>query len=1273
MPLTPTWTPASDSLIAGLLPSTALGNFSEEVSGRNVNSLTAGGSLTISQIQGNAGTTCSTNYVTCGNGYGAGSDIVYTLPASTNGYDLTNITIYGGWQDNGRDQQAYTVYYATVEAPTNFIELTSVNFLPSVPVSTVSATQVILADSTGGVIASNVSAVEFNFLAPSSENGYCGYAAVTVEGRKSSPPTGPPIVLPPNESPANANVGITAGTSVTLTGTATGSTPIGYQWRTDGGLGWGLTNIPGATASGLVVDTTNFRSGTYRYDYVASNPLGTNTSQDATIAIVTMADIGASAPTPGSLDIPQLLNTSQDDDGINYYTDNGAAYGNWCGQTFTTGANQNGYLLQTLAWKSAGNGNSFGLSQLYDLYFYSISPDGTLATVIASYQGYGGGTENDWLQWQGLNVPLAPNQRYAYAFGRDASATGWEHIGDQSGNPYPGGQIMTVSNTAGTGLVAYGSTRNADATFDLGITSYQMSGPRALQPTYTSQSWPVYAGMSGTITLIETALGAAPFAYQWLSDNGTGGALLPVNGAESSNLLVNLAALAAGNYNYAVIVTNAFGSSISATLTLNILGPSAPAIVTGIAPAPANAGSVGQTLTFSAAFTGTPPISYQWYFDAGYGFVPIAAESNPSAVSNTLVLSNVQLTNAGIYSVTAQNSTGSATGTNSTVVVTLPAGTPPPAVTLPPVTVQIAPNGPTNANVFWSQGTLLQSTNLNGPWTAIAASLEMSNYPVTASNSTMFYRSAVTNQPRIFNIYCFCRDQDFRTANSQQVLFNATTQEVQLVEQANLPATFALQYDALMDTNYQNYFKAQIGTNIEIGAWWEIPQELVQAAGLVWRGSEEWDPTADVDFSCGYTPQERTNLVDAYMAGFKSVFGYYPKTVGSWYIDEVSLAYMASKYGIVASCNCKDQLGTDTYTMWGGYWNQAYYPSSLNSYMPAQTTAQEINIPVFRMLGSDPIYQYGNFSPGIYTLEPVYSNAGGSANWVAWFMNNLILQPSLAFGYTQAGQENDIDNGWSSIGPGLTRQVALIASQAQAGEIKVETLAQAGQWFRNNYSVTPPTSVVALDDWQGQNRKSVWYDSRFYRLNVLWDNGTFYIRDLHRFDENVVSPTYSNALTTTYFDYETLPLMDGGQWSGSGTNSVGMWPVLLSSEGTPSPMAAGSQPTIQESDPRDLSIQQPLTNGGNFSIVCCETNIVCTGTNAQGQPLPWAWDLIGGTQQSSAVQNVTSNTITYLYQGASYQLQIAAGMGSCQQLSDGTLRFLPNAAGKLIINLNAGD
>ena len=523
---------------------------------------------------------------------------------------------------------------------------------------------------------------------------------------------------------------------------------------------------------------------------------------------------------------------------------------------------------------------------------------------------------------------------------------------------------------------------------------------------------------------------------------------------------------------------------------------------------------------------------------------------------------------------------------------------------------------------------------------------------------------ADVREPRIANIYNFVRNSDSRLRNSEEVLYETTRQQIQLIKEANLPATWALQYDALINPRYQKLFKEQLETNDEIAAWWEIPRPLAEKAGLKWRGRFDWDWAANVGFSPGYTPEERRKLVDVYMADFKAIFGYYPRTVGSWYIDEVTLAYMSGRYGIVASCNCKDQVGTDGYTLWGGYWNQAYYPSRLNAYMPAQTKAAQIDVPIFRMLGSDPIYQHGT-TPGMFTLEPVYPRAGGSADWVAWFMNNLIRQPALAFGYTQAGQENSF--GWEAMKTGLTLQVALLARQDRAGEIQVMTLAQAGEWFRRHFSLTPPTSVVCLDDWKHQGRKTVWYDSRFYRLNVLWENGAFYIRDLHRFDENVVSATHNTALTNTFMEYGTLPVMDGARWSR--TEKAGIWPVLLSPNGESSPMTPDGPPVVKELTPTDLSSRQPLRGGGTLSIVCCETNVTFAGVDGQGQPLRWAWDLVGGVRQKSAVQAVTSNAVAYHYNGVDYQLRLAPDAGFCQQLANGAIRLSPNRSGKLVLIL----
>lgn len=206
----PTWAlVTNNSLIAGRAPGSSTGNFSEELSGRNVNSLTAGGSLeiTAAMMTGdqNGGLTTGANYVTCGNESRAGSSITYLLTGSKSGYDLTGVITYGGWLDGGRDQQAYTAYYSTVASPELFIPLAVVNFIPANPANAPSATRVTLRPATG-VLAKNVAAVKFDFTKPSSKNGYCGYSQILLSGLASA-------ALPPPDSQANAPFWITTNNS----------------------------------------------------------------------------------------------------------------------------------------------------------------------------------------------------------------------------------------------------------------------------------------------------------------------------------------------------------------------------------------------------------------------------------------------------------------------------------------------------------------------------------------------------------------------------------------------------------------------------------------------------------------------------------------------------------------------------------------------------------------------------------------------------------------------------------------------------------------------------------------------------------------------------------------------------------------------------------------------------------------------------------------------------------------------------------------------------
>ncbi len=430
--------------------------------------------------------------------------------------------------------------------------------------------------------------------------------------------------------------------------------------------------------------------------------------------------------------------------------------------------------------------------------------------------------------------------------------------------------------------------------------------------------------------------------------------------------------------------------------------------------------------------------------------------------------------------------------------------------------------------------------------------------------------------PRIVNIVNFIRECEPRIDwITEDVLYQTVVSQIAEIQKYDLPATFLLQYDALIDPRYQKLLRALPAAQFEIGAWWEIPQPLVENSGMKWRGRYPWDWNADVGFSTGYTPEEREKLVDTYMKDFKKVFGHYPKSVGSWFIDAHTLEYMVEKYGIVASCNCKDQVGTDGYTLWGGYWNQAYYPSRKNAYMPAQHQENQIQVPVFRMLGSDPIHQYdsglGTENQHVVSLEPVYTHGGGDSTWVNWYFEQFLKGPSMAFGYVQAGQENSFT--WKRMKKGFEIQLPLIAKLKNEGKIEVENLGETGEWFQKNFKVTPATSVTALQDYSDKNQKTVWFNSRFYRANLLWEKGTLRFRDIHMFDENVQSDYLNEKGTTTSCYFYTLPVVDGFMWSSANT-VAGLRFVFSKNDSLV--QVAGDDPVVDDSQRGKLNITWPV-------------------------------------------------------------------------------------------------
>ena len=75
---------------------------------------------------------------------------------------------------------------------------------------------------------------------------------------------------------------------------------------------------------------------------------------------------------------------------------------------------------------------------------------------------------------------------------------------------------------------------------------------------------------------------------------------------------------------------------------------------------------LGATATFSVGVVGQAPLQYQWYFN---GTNKLSAAANPTATNATLVLTNLQLSQSGTYSVVVSNAVGSVTSQPAKLVV----------------------------------------------------------------------------------------------------------------------------------------------------------------------------------------------------------------------------------------------------------------------------------------------------------------------------------------------------------------------------------------------------------------------------------------------------------------------------------------------------------------------------------------------------------------------------------------------------------------------------
>ncbi|MGO8925643.1 MAG: immunoglobulin domain-containing protein [Limisphaerales bacterium] len=265
---------------------------------------------------------------------------------------------------------------------------------------------------------------------------------------------------------------------------------------------------------------------------------------------------------------------------------------------------------------------------------------------------------------------------------------------------------------------------------------------------------PVLAGQNLTYTLTVTNLGPATAASVTLTDD------LPASVTFVSaspgcvnlggNVVCSVGSLASGGgTNFTVVVTPTAAGLITNTLTVasptadpnSANNTAASVIIVDAAPAitaqPASqVADAGTNVTLQVAAGGTAPLAYQWLFNG---------TNLAGAVNAALTLTNVQVAEAGAYTVRVTNAYGSVLSSNAVLTVMDPwiVGQPKnQSVTAgAPATFTVTAGGTLPLGYQWlKEGVaLVDGTNISGARTAtltVAAvqAEDMGNYSVVVSN-----------------------------------------------------------------------------------------------------------------------------------------------------------------------------------------------------------------------------------------------------------------------------------------------------------------------------------------------------------------------------------------------------------------------------------------------------------------------------------------------------------------------------------------------------------
>lgn len=329
-----------------------------------------------------------------------------------------------------------------------------------------------------------------------------------------------------------------------------------------------------------------------------------------------------------------------------------------------------------------------------------------------------------------------------------------------------------------------------------------------------------------------------------------------------------------------------------------------------------------------------------------------------------------------------------------------------------------------------------------------------------------------------------------------------------IVRKNELKATWLLQHDVLEDEEIIKKVKGW-DKDQEIGVFLEISKKLAYKSRVYFDEQKPWyDPS--VVFLSGYDREDRKKIIDKTMTDFKKIFGYWPKSVGAWWIDSYSHQYLEKKYGVTSILICADQKTTDNYGIWGQWWGYPYFPSHDNILVPGES-----EILVLQWAQRDPERAF--FGEG-----PEYSNFSLQAN--DYISQKLDTKYFIEIASAYFDKRNKLGQITVGLETGMesvpfineyARQIEWIKKEG----IETVTMGQMAKIYKLTYDGNP--EKVHIGDWEmtkeyRENKKLG--EKINYEKGVVFND--YYEKDESGFLNRIYSP--DNLVKKRMIDNELL-------------------------------------------------------------------------------------------------------------------------------------------------------